>query len=40
MLRQNIDVGFGVEVVFTNGFKECGSRRIEPAFAPIDYVCA
>jgi hypothetical protein len=40
MLRQNVDVGLGVEVVFANGFKECGSRRIEPAFSPIDHTRA
>jgi hypothetical protein len=40
MLRQNIDVGFGVEVVFTNVIKECSSRRIKPALSAIDHTRA
>jgi hypothetical protein len=40
MLRQNIDVGFGIEVVFTNSIKEFRSRRIKPAFSAIDYARA
>jgi hypothetical protein len=42
MLRQNIDVGFGVEVevVFTNAIKESRSRRFKPALSAIDYACA
>jgi hypothetical protein len=40
MLRQNIDVGFGIVVMFTNGIKKCGSRRIEPAISAIDYTRA
>jgi len=40
MLRQNIDVGFGIEVAFTNGIKKHRSRRIKPALSAIDYTRA
>jgi hypothetical protein len=40
MLRQNIDVGFGIDVVFTNAIKKYRSRCIKPALSAIDHACA
>jgi hypothetical protein len=40
MLRQNIDVGFGVEVTVTDSIKENRGRCIKPALSAIDYTRA
>ena len=40
MLRQNIDIRLGVEVMFMNSIEENCGPRIKPALPTIDYARA
>ena len=40
MLRQNIDIRLGAEVMFMNSIKESRGPRIKPALSIIDYTRA